>query len=191
MSVKVISPPSVEPISVEEAKSFLHGIDYDDQDENIARFITAARQRLERRCGRCIAEQELELRICGFGDVVMLERPPVVDVLGVKYIDRDGEEQEIDSANFTLIDDEYLPYLYPLTEWPTDAFDRPDAVRIKYLAGHEPDDVPEDLKQAMRLLIGSMFENRENELLVPTRQELMILGDGVEVLIAPYIVPRL
>lgn len=190
MAVKVVTPPDAEPISLEEAKSFLHGIDYDDQDANISAFIQSARLKLEKRCGRAIAQQEFEITLPTFGETIEL-MPPVTSVESVKYIDSSGDEQTIDAADYELIDDELTPYIFPLVDWPTDIAKRPNAVRIRFIAGNEPEEVPEDLKQAIRLLVGSAFEMRQSEMLGPTRQELLELSDGIPELIAPYVVMRL
>lgn len=190
MFVKVITPPTDEPLTVEEVKSFLHGIDYDDQDDNISAFIKAARLKIEHRCGICIGTYELQFVADSFSDKMELPRPPVTNVISVKYLDEESSEQTIDNSKYVLIDDEYSPYIIPLEPWPVTA-NRPDAVRIQYVAGNEPENVPEELKQAMRWLVGHFFENRESVLLQPTRQEIMELPDSVSAIISPYIVPRL
>lgn len=191
MAVKVITPPDEEPLTVEEVKSFLHGIDYDDQDVNIAAFITSARRKIEKRCGRCVAQHELELTVAEFNGEICLPMPPVRSIVSVSYIDTDGNTQTLDAANYELFEDDLVPFIFPLVDWPTNVADRPDAVKVRYMSGDEPDDVPEDIKQAIRLLVGSAFELREDVLLTPVRQELQITPNGYSELIAPYIVPRL
>lgn len=193
--MSVVQIATIEPITLAEAKAWLN-IDYDDQDEVIESIIKAARLKIEKRCGISIALKQYRMKIAGFGESIELSNPPVVSVESVKYLDEDGVEQTIDESAYAFIDDDYSPYLYPLEDWPTDVASRPDAVRIEFTSGIDiedspPDEVPADLLQAMRLEIGAMFENREQELLVPTRQELMLLANGVPQLIAPYIVPRL
>lgn len=193
--MSVVHLATIEPITVDEAKQWLN-VDYDDQDEVIASIIKAARLKIEKRCGISIAMKQYRMKLAGFGGKIELTYPPVVSVDSVKYLDEDGVEQTIDAAAYVLIEDDYAPYIHPLESWPKDVAARPDAVRVEFTSGVDiedspPDEVPADLLQAMRLEIGAMFENREQELLVPTRQELMLLANGVPQLIAPYIVPRL
>lgn len=191
--MSVVQIATIEPITVAEAKQWLN-IDYDDQDTVIASIIKAARLKIEKRCGISIALKQYEIKAASF-EGIALQNPPIVSVDAVKYLDTDGVEQTVPPSDYVLMDDAYAPYLFPVVNWPSTA-QRPDAVRVTYTSGIDiedspPDEVPDDLLQAMRLEIGAMFENREQELLVPTRQELMLLGNGVPELIAPYIVPRL
>lgn len=195
MAVSIVSTVDQEPLSLEEMKLYLE-VDYDDQDDMISRAITAARIKIENRCSISIAQKQFVLKIAAFDDELALPYPPLVSVENVKYLSTDGTEKTVSSDDYAVIQDEYFPYIFPTSAWPTDLAKRPDAVRVAYTAGYgyddsPPEDVPQDLLQAIRLTVGAMFENREQELLVPTRQELNLLGDGVPELIAPYIIPRL
>lgn len=193
--MSVVHLATIEPITLTEAKAWLN-VDYDDQDAVITSIIKAARLKIEKRCGISIALKQYRMKIAEFGEKIDLSNPPVISVESVKYLDEDGVEQTIDASAYTFIDDEYSPYLYPLEDWPTDVAARPDAVRVEFTSGIDiedspPDEVPADLLQAMRWLIGHLFENRESTVLTPTRQELQETPDTVAAIIAPYIVPRL
>jgi uncharacterized phiE125 gp8 family phage protein len=186
---------TIEPISLAEAKAWLL-IDYDDQDSEIESLIKAARLKIEKRCGISIAMKQYAEKLSGFSDKIELSNPPVISVDSIKYLDADGAEQTVDVADYVLMQDDYVPYIFPASAWPTDIADRPDAVRITYTTGIDiedspPDEVPEDLKQAMRLMIGENFETRQGELLLPTRQELGVPSHGIDELLAPYVVMRL
>lgn len=191
--MSVVQIATIEPITVAEAKQWLN-IDYDDQDTVIASIIKAARLKIEKRCGISIALKQYEIKAASF-EGIALQNPPIVSVDAVKYLDTDGVEQTVPPSDYVLMDDAYAPYLFPVVDWPSTA-QRPDAVRVTYTSGIDiedspPDEVPDDLLQAMRLLIGHFAENREEVLLTPTRQELEHLPEGAMSLIAPYIVPRL
>lgn len=186
---------TIEPISVEDAKTWLL-VDYDDQDEVIASIIKAARLSIEKRCGISIAMKRYEMKVFGFSDRIELPNPPVISVESIKYIDEDGVEQTIDASDYVFVQDDYVPFVFVQSGWPEDVADRPDAVRITYTTGIDiedspPDEVPEDLKQAIRLTVAEKFENRQGEILLPTRQELGVLSHGIDELLAPYIVMRL
>lgn len=193
--MSVVHLATIEPMTVDEAKQWLN-VDYDDQDEVIASIIKAARLKIEKRCGISIAMKQYRIKFARFDGNVELANPPVVSVDSVKYIDEDGNEQTVDASSYVLIEDDYAPYLHPLTDWPTDIATRTDAIRVEFTSGIDiedspPDEVPDDLLQAMRWLISHFFENRESTALTPTRQEIVEVPDTVSAIIAPYIVPRL
>ena len=185
---------TIEPVSLAEAKAWLN-IDYDDQNDVITSIIKAARLKIEKRCGISIAMKQYAAKISHFADQIELPNPPVISVDSIKYLDEDDVEQTVDPAEYEFVQDDYVPYVFPLDEWPDDVKDRPDAVRITFTTGIDiedspPDEVPEDLKQAMRWLIGHMYENRE-EVFLASRTLMVETPDTVEAIIAPYIVPRL
>lgn len=58
LSVKIITPPAIEPVSVDEAKRHLR-VDWPDDDGDIAEYISSARQWLERKLNRAFITQTL------------------------------------------------------------------------------------------------------------------------------------
>jgi len=191
--MSVVQIATIEPVSLEDAKLWLN-IDYDDQDSVIESIIKAARLKIEKRCGISIALKQYLVKTASF-DEIALQNPPIVSVDAVKYLDESGAEQTIPPSDYILMEDPFAPYIFPVVDWPVTAT-RPDAVRVTYTSGIDiedspPDEVPEDLLQAMRLIVGEMYENRQDEMMLPTRQELGVLSNGVMSLLSPYIVPRL
>lgn len=191
----VVPLTTTEPITLPDAKAWLQ-VDYTDQDDVIRSIITAARQKLERRCGISIALKRFRMTLPAFSATITLEYPPVREIASVKYLSTDGSEKTVDPAAYTLIEDRFEPYIFPLADWPSDVARRPDAVRVEFVSGIYGDDSPpeqidQDLMQAMRWLISHFYENRESTALTPVRQEIQEVPDTVEAIIAPYIVPRL
>lgn len=206
MALIRIAGPAVEPISVDDMKVHLR-VDFDDEDALIAQYISAARQKLEQRCARSFVQQTWELRAAEFAETIEVPKPPTVEISSVKYIDEDGVEQTVDSADYDLVHGGEFESssLIWLTDRPTDLYQRADAARIQFVAGWAPDGVvdpvanPDDyvanvpwaIRQAILFLAGHLYENRESVLLAPVRQELQELPESVSAFIAPYIVPRL
>lgn len=56
---KVITPPSVEPVTLTDMKNYLN-VDFDDLDATIAPIITSARQYIEQITGRALATQVIQ-----------------------------------------------------------------------------------------------------------------------------------
>lgn len=170
-TLKVITSATSEPLSLEEAKLHLK-VETDADDSLISSLITAARETAEIFTGRALASQVLEYILDGFpveSDVIYLPRPPLEEVGSIKYKDYQGAETEWDPENY-LVDSDSMParitlaygkYFPEYTPYPA------AAVRIRYTAGYRsggPDSlkIPEEIKQALKLLIGHFYENRES-----------------------------
>lgn len=93
MQVKVITPPAVEPVTVEEVK--LHTrVAGDVEDYLIAMWIRSARELIEEYQRRAIITQTLEVTMDSFPDSVFcLPRAPLQDLESFCYYTSDGEEK--------------------------------------------------------------------------------------------------
>lgn len=166
MSLKLITPPSTFPVDLASAKLHLR-VDGTDEDTLITSLITAATQMAEQETGRALMTQTWELSLDSFPTAIELTRMPVQSVTSVKYYDTDSVQQTLSSGAYTLsvADDFSFPQIVPVygTEWPT-AQDRLDTVAVRYVAGYaDAASVPEAIKQWIKLMIGSMYDNRESE----------------------------
>ena len=202
MALIRIEGPAAEPVSLEEMKQHLR-VDYTDEDSLIEQYISAARQKLEQRCARAFVEQTWELRTSSFEDTIEIPLPPTVGIVSVTYFDTANAEQTVDPTNYAFVDggEEQTSSLVWMGSKPTKLANRPDAARVRFTAGWPADydqspvdygaNVPYAIKQAILFLAAHHYENREEVMLVPTRQEIMGVVEGVDSLIAPYIIPRL
>jgi hypothetical protein len=119
-------------------------------------------------------------------------RGPVQSITSVTYLDSTGASQIWPSSNYVL-DADSTPgrmFLALNKTFPTTA-PLPGAVKVEWVAGYtRPELVPDDMKTAVKLLIGEYYENREN-VVVDTRVVAMPIPDGVDALMAPYGTPLL
>ncbi|ADK85936.1 conserved hypothetical protein [Desulfarculus baarsii DSM 2075] len=197
MPVKVIIPPALEPVSLAEAK--LHArVDNDLEDDLIASFIEAARRHGESLTHRAFAPQTLELTLDAFpprGGRLDLPRPPLAQVLWVKYNGPDGVEQTMDPVAYRVMDasDELPAFIIPEASggWP-ETMDRPGAVRIRYTAGWPLDDdgqptIPEAIRTWLLVRVTGLYEQREN---YSARQASAMPRDFVDCLLDPFRVPE-
>lgn len=159
-------------------------------DPLIVLLITAAREWCENYAGRSLAPQTLELggtvfalplwQACCvrfsvngvvqiYGAYVELPRGPVSAVLSVRYIDDQGVEQTIATTDYILDDYVQPPRLYAAqgVTWPTPQA-VPNAAKIRYIAGYDlpgdspnPNPLPASILAAMKLVLGHLYENRE------------------------------
>lgn len=171
MNLIVVTPPPEEPVTLREAYDHLRlTVTETDtppshpHDAMVARHIRTARGEAERITKRAFIEQRLRLIVNRFpncdafcwghhwrswpsgsgGGYIELLRPPVQAVLSVEYYDEDNALQVIDPDDYFVTDD-LLPRLQFIDAFaaPT-CYARPDAVRIDYIAGYEPEGSPAD-----------------------------------------------
>ena len=189
MTLKLITAPATEPVSASEAKSHLR-VDTTADDTLIGTLITAARQHVENHLRRALITQTWELVMDAFpaGDVIRLPRPPLVSVTSIKYTDEDGNESTFSSAAYVVDTDSTKGrvVLKSGETWPSDTLAAANGVRVRYVAGYgEASAVPRPIRQAILLLIGTLYENRES-VLVAQGVTVAQLPFGVEALLMPY-----
>lgn len=168
---KVITPPAAEPVTLAQMRQHLR----DDpdlpadaaEDDDLGSKIAAAREMLEHRLQRAIGDQVLEIALDAFpADGVKLPMPPAREIVSVAYVDADGVFQTMDPLGYWLDDYQSPAWLLPAagTAWPTTA-ERANAVRVRYRAGYTT--CPKPLVEWIKLTVGSMYLNREGEVIAP------------------------
>ena len=161
MAVTIVTEPSVEPVSVTEAKDHLRVIGTMDNNY-ITGLIAAARGMVEGYIERSLITQSLELVIDGFlGIEIVIPRPPLISVTSLKYYDSSNDLQTM-SADDYYVDAKTQPgRIIPVDSWPS-TYDRPNAVTVTYSAGYGvfASFVPMPIRQAILLLVAEMYQNR-------------------------------
>lgn len=191
-SLRVIVPPALDPILLSEAKGHCR-ITTDDDDGLLPGFIIAARQYCEDETGRAFITQTLQLKIdsdwpvdrCG-NDCIVLPRPPSVSVSSISYIDINGTTQTLASNQYQFTEGDIFASIRPAygAAWPT-VRDQSDAILVTFIAGYgsNPGDVPEPIRQAIKLMTGHFNENRE----AVTAGQLIETPIAVERLLRKYL----
>lgn len=178
MSLKIITPPTTEIVTVDEAVQFMR-VDSPSAAEEalIETMITAARKWCEEYLRRAIGVQTLELILDEFpslGNQAILLRPPVVSVTSVKYIDADGDEQTmVEDVDYYLAKDSEPGEIRPVAYWPY-SLNTADAVRVRYQAGYCADEspilseiLPETIRTAILMQVADLYNNREAQVEKP------------------------
>ena len=179
MNYKIITPITNEPIALVEAKLHIR-VSMDDtaEDSLIEGFITAAREYVENYARRALALQTVEAYLPKFpcSDRIELPRPPLQNVLSVSYKNSAGIETTMTANVDYLVDTEngagvvVLPYG---KNWPSYTPYPVNSVKIRYIAGYTYSNlIPKSIKQAMFLLIGHWYENREAVVIGSTTKEI-------------------
>jgi uncharacterized phiE125 gp8 family phage protein len=168
MRLTLITPPAVEPVTLEEMKDHLR-VDHDDEDVVIQNYITAARQKLEGRnglLGRCLISQKWRMTFDRFTREIELPFPPVQSVDRISYLGLSGDEVVMNPVDYRLsglgdIDGTKIRYRHAYG-WP-ETYEG-DSAFIEFTAGYGdgPADVPEPIRQAIKVYAAHLYENRES-----------------------------
>ncbi len=192
MSLKLITPPAVEPLTVSEAKSFLR-VGHAAADGLIASLIQAAREQVEQDTGLALITQTWRYALDAFpwgfptvwqggpevawtwSEVLELTPHPVQAITSLKYVDGTGVLQTVASTGYVL-DAESRPArlraVYGVT-WPAPRTE-PGAVRVEFTAGFgaAAANVPATLLEMVRLMLEYLWDRR--------RSAFSVLGAGSE-----------
>lgn len=161
-NIFIVTQPTAEPISLDEAKLHLR-VTSSAEDSLITALITAARSVCENQLGRALLDQEIKLTIDRLCYPVELPRPLVRQIVSVKYYDGAGVLQTLAPSSYSLTPSDGACVLYPAygQVWPAVAY-RNDAVQIQYRAGWtSAAEVPEPIKQWIKLHVGTWYEQRK------------------------------
>ncbi len=172
LRLTLTAPPSVEPITLAEAKVFLR-VDISNDDALITALVTAAREACERFTGRVLVTQTWTL----FRDnwpgraAVEIPRPPLLSIVHVKTYD-DTDTATLWAASNYLVDTASVPGRLIARNGAT----LPVATRvaagieIRFVAGYAPDEsgspsdlvgnIPGGLIEGVRRLVAYLYENR-------------------------------
>lgn len=168
MSLKVITPPAVEPVSVEEVKLHTH-ISHSVEDSLLSTWIKSARELAEGFQRRAFITQTLEISFDSYPEMpISIPRPPLVSVSSVKYYDCENNENTIELGSL-IIDIDHEPgrlcWAYDKT-WPSVTLRPMNCLKIRYIAGYGDlaDKVPAAVKDAIMLYCAFRNENRAAEI---------------------------
>lgn len=190
-SLALVTPPIVDPLTLDEAKHHLR-VTSEEENDTIESLIAAARDHIDGRdgwLGRALTTQtwDYTLPAFPFDDCIRLPLPPVQSIASIKYRDVDGNLVTFGSSNYTLsADRQWRPEarLAYGVNWPAIRY-QPDAVVIQLVCGYgdAAETIPQPIRQALLLLIGHLYQNREP---VNIGNITTPLPYAVEALLNPY-----
>lgn len=146
-----VEAPQGVLVPVEELRLQVRA-DTDEQDSLIKAYERAAVDFLDGytgRLGRCILRQKWALPLVGNPEAVFLPFPDCRE-LEIKHLDDQGTWSDVEGVSVTQMDDYAL-----LMDLPADQ----SGLYLTCWAGWETaEDVPENLKQAVRLMVAHWFD---------------------------------
>lgn len=166
MSLRLITPPTVEPVSLAEAKLSAR-VTHADEDAWFSEIaIPSAREEVEHQLGRALIHQTWELTLDAFpAEFIRLDYPPLASVTVLQYVDPDGNLQTWPTPKYyvdTSIEPGQVLPAYG-QEWP-ETRDQANAMILRYVAGYGADAaaVPAAIRNWMLVTIGTAYKVKES-----------------------------
>ena len=159
--------PDSLPVTISDIKADLRVQDT-AEDDLLNSLIAAATDFLDvpnGAIGKALVKQAWTLSVRRAGCYGRIDLPvtPVLEISGIDYYDTDNGSQTLDAADFYLVGAEDWAYIEPRpgVVWPG-VYDRADAINVTFNAGFGENyaDVPETIRQAIRMLVAHWYENR-------------------------------
>lgn len=192
MGLTLITAPTDEPIGATDAITHLRLGEDTDEDALLNALIVAAREHVEAITNRVLLTQTWELTLDYFPrfrsqdwshQPLRVPKPPLQSVTSIKYLDMGGTLQTLANTEYTVDTTDVMGRIVPawMKIWPITR-DTLNAVTIRFVCGYgDAAAVPSSIKQAMLLLIGGMYENRESQVTQALMDNL-----AVQALLSPY-----
>ena len=161
------TPNTSQVVTTDEAKTHLR-VDWSDDDTYIASLVMSAQQVVEDFCNIILLETTCKQFGDTWDDIGMLYHSPVQNsgaagLTSIKYYDSDNTLQTWATTEYDF--DKYscparIALAYNKT-FPSIA-SRLNAIEVTYTIGYASvADVPQALKQAVLILVGQWYENRQ------------------------------
>lgn len=194
----LITDVSYEPVTDQQALDHLRE---DSSNLNkIKPYLAAARSSVEQELISLKTTQATyELQLDSFTEAldcygfIVLPACPLVSITSVKYDDVNNVEQTLASSNYQA-DTSSLPgrIRYTASASLPVTYDKPNCVRIRYVAGHGATGatdggqsaVPAAIKSAVLIRLGQLYEHRQEE-----EGGIIAKSETFARLIAPYRIP--
>lgn len=159
---ELVTGPTTEPVTIHQAKKHLEIATSDTfHDDHIYRLIRSSREQFEHDTDQILVKQRLKI-VLPMPQEFRFPQRPVSAIVSVSYYDTANVSQTLSSSVYQLDTARHAFRLAYNQSWP-DAIDRWDAFTVTYTAGSHDDSttVPAIAQQAILLLVGHYFENRD------------------------------
>lgn len=166
-TLRMSTAPTSEPVTLSEAKAHLR-VDIDTDDSLITALIVAAREEFENQTDKTLFSTTWKLYLEEWPRYDYIDLPrakPLASVTSVTYTDDNDDSNTFASSNY-VVDTSRWPGRLRLRDgvsWPSDDLAESSPIVITYVAGYASvASIPQRYKQAILLLVGHWYENREN-----------------------------
>ena len=182
-TLRVATPPAVEPVTLAEAKAHLR-VDTSDDDTYIGTLITTAREWCEAYLSRSLIHRQMVMTLESFPvdeDEIELPMPPMATAgtttaVSISYTLQNGTTATLSTASYRV--SRYstpgeIQTIYGGT-WPANQIEDENAVSVTWWAGYGAagSSVPAAIRHAMLMLVGHWYENRNTVLVGSISKQL-------------------
>jgi len=176
----LITAPTGEPILIDEMKDHLR-ISIDDDDKDVERITRVARRWCEKMQNRAYMTQTWDQYFDHFPLTPFeLPRPPLQSITHIKWFDTDDTETTVstDVYRADTFGFKGRVNLKDGQQWPTDTLRTLNGVVVRFVAGYgNRASTPEEITQAIKLMAGHLWENREET--IPEKFDIVHIPFGV------------
>lgn len=156
----LVEGPAVEPVTLAEMKTYLR-VDDDTEDDLIAGLVKAARLMVEAVSGRILIAQRWRVILDAWpANALRLPLSPLIAVERIALCDSTGASEDValDLVEVNRVSDppRLLAHAALIPGHPR------NGIHIDVTVGHgaTPEEVPEPLRLAAKILVARWFENR-------------------------------
>ena len=164
LTIAVIVQPAAEPVSLAQAKIHCR-VDHTADDALLTSLIVAARQWCEQIMRRSIMTQTRTLSLDDWPNgMIQLPFSKAQSIVSIQYYDQNSNVQTLPTSSYytDFISEPARISFAPATALPVAEIDRINSITVTYVAGYgDASDVPQAISQAILLLVGHWYENRE------------------------------
>lgn len=166
MPLHILTPPAAEPVTLQEAKDHLR-VAINEDDALIEAFIIAARRWCEQYQHRTFVSTQYRYKLDAWPCADMrLPTMPLRSIEAFTYRTVDGDVETVSAETYTIDADAMSDHVLLLTSWPSAQLWPRRAITIDFTAGYpSAASVPEEIKAAIKLMVGDLYENREDTLI--------------------------
>jgi uncharacterized phiE125 gp8 family phage protein len=195
LNITVVQAPAFYPVTLSEVYDHLRltpegSPEAHEDDAMLERHIRTATSHAEQITRRSFIQQTLRITAPSFRATELL-RPPLMEVLSVRYYDSTNTLATLSASDYYVTDD-MVPELRYVTSFAAPSvYSRPDAVRIDYVTGYEPDgspvttqeeyaaNVPDAIKDAILIGVQLLYD-------AFTPEQRKAAEDARDALLSPY-----
>lgn len=172
-----------QPVSIQEAKEHCH-VDGDAENALLSRLVNGAVAEVENICGRQLLTATWVHRLDAFPGTgtILLPVSPVQSITTVAYTDIAGSSQTVAGTVYDSDLNSSIPRIFLKygQSWPS-AQSITNAVTVTFVTGYGDGiaDVPDCARNAILMLVGTAYRNRETVITGATVSELKGVLEGM------------